>query len=814
MARVLKRKYENEIMISNYFKTAIRNLLRNKVFSVINILGLSIGMAACLLIIIWIFNELNFDNFHKNKDRIYRVMTYGTEYMQTGSGTAPAPLGLLASSRFPEIEKTTLFEEVSDLLFQYEEKGFYQKGGIIADTSFFNIFSFEFIEGNSNHPFTNPNEIIIDEEIAQKLFGDDFALNKVIKADGESLKVVGVVKNIPDNSSLVFKYVIPFSYDKINSSTYSWGRFMFSTYVLLNDQANIDSVGARLTRFAKEEECPQVVRDGGFFKLQEFTKLHLDGEENHGSEFSYFNLTDKKHVIVFSVIALFILINACFNYINLSTARSVQRSKEVAVRKVSGAKYKNLFNQFMGESLLTSLIATIIALILLELARPVFSQLTGKLIAIDYMSIEFIISVLFLFLSTGLLAGSYPAFVLSSFSPLSIFRKSFKSVKSGFFRNILVIIQFFIASVLIIGSVVIIKQLNFIGKKDLGFDNSNIVCIPFKENLAKNYSFLKSQLLQDPNIISITASDYAWAETENRCAGCFAWKGFDWDNPVDMHTPRVDFDYFKTMGVEVVSGRDFSNQFSSDSTAAVMINETAAKAIGVEDPLSLPASFYEFRTSKRKSVQIIGVFKDFNYGSLRRKIEPMVARIESSPERFSQSSEMFVKINPHNREAALKVLEEKWYSVNNVIAFEYRFLDQVYEGLYKGDKDMGRLIIYFTLFSILIACLGILGLTIFIAEKRTKEIGIRKVNGASTTLLVWIMLKEFIGVVSISFVIATPVAWYLMDKMLQQFAYRTSITFGVFAISFILVLLITIFTSAYQAIRAANKNPVDSLRSE
>lgn len=799
-------------MIINYLKTAIRSLLRNKTFSLINILGLSIGMAACLLIMLWIQNELNFDKFHENRDKIYRVMSYGQRYFENGSEATPAPLGLQGARQIPEIENVTLFEGVNDLLFQYGDKGFYQKGGIIADTSFFSFFKFKFIEGNPNHPFKNANEIIIDEEIAQKLFGDKTALGKVIETDGESVIVVGVIKKVPENSTLGFKYVIPFSYDKINTNSYGWGRFMFSTYIQLNDQANIDSIGARLTRYAIKEKCGYVVNGDIVFKLQKFSQIHLDG--NHGYWRSYYNLTDKKYVIAFSIIALFILINACFNYINLSTARSERRSKEVGVRKVVGASYKNIFSQFMGESLLTSFISILIALILLELARPVFSHLSGKILTIEYASMEFLLSALFLFLITGLLAGSYPSIIMSSFSPISLLRKSFQSMRSGIFRNVLVIIQFFIASILIIGSVIIIKQLNFIGNKDLGFDNSHIVSIPFKENLAKNYRYIKSQLLQDPNIISVTASDYAWADGENRCTGCFAWEGIDWDNMPDMHIPSVDFDFFKTLGVEIVSGRDFSSKISSDSTAAVMINECAAKAIGVENPLGLPATFWNSSTSKRESVQIIGVFKDFNYYSLHRKIESQVVRIERRPENFSPASVMLVKINPVNREAALKTLEKAWYEVNNVIAFEYRFLDQIYGGLYKSDQDMGTLIIYFTIFSILIACLGILGLTIFIAERKTKEIGIRKVNGASTWNIIWAIIGKFMIWVSVAFVLAIPISYLIMEEVLMKYSYRVSIGFVDYLIALFIVVFVTISTSIYQAYKAATSNPVDSLRHE
>lgn len=796
-------------MITNYLKTAFRNLLRNKVFSLINIFGLAIGMAACLLIMLWIQNELSFDTFHKNKDKMYRIMTYGKDIV---SSTVPAPLGLQVAKTMPEIEKATLFEGISDLMFQYGDKGFYQDGGIQADSSFFNFFDFEFIEGSSTHIFLSGNEIVIDEEIARKLFGDGKALNEVIKIGGEEqVKVVGVIKKVPDNSSIIFKYMVPFDYSNLNRGSYSWGRFMFATFIQLNEQANIDSVAVRLTRLATEAKCPQVLQYGFTFKLQEFSKVHLDGSREGGNDWSYYNLTDRKYVIAFSVIALFILINACFNYINLSTVRSERRSKEVGIRKVIGAHFQNLFKQFIGESLLVSFISTVLALILLELARSVFSDLTSKLLIIEYASFNFIGSVLFLFIVTGLLAGSYPALMMSSFSPMSILRKSSAKRGSGVFRNILVIIQFFVASVLIIGSVIIMRQLHFIEKKDIGFSPENIVIIPMKENLANNYKFIKSNLLQDPNIVSVTASDYLWATNENSCAGCFSWDGFDWDNPINFHLPEVDFDYFKTLGIKVLEGRDFSSTISSDSTLAFMVNETAAKLIGKESPVGMSAKF-GYSAAGLKSVQIIGVFPDFNYGSLERKIEAQAVRILSNPEEIGRNGVMLVRINDANVDAAIKVLEKEWNAVNNLIPFEYHFLTQIYDELYRGDKDMARLVIYFTLFSILIACLGILGMTIFVTEKKTKEIGIRKVNGASISQLIWAIIGRFMIWISIAFIIAIPISYLLMEEVLKRYSYRISIGIQDYLFAILIVVLVSLSSSIYQAYKAATSNPVDALQ--
>ncbi len=795
-------------MITNYLKTAIRNLLRNKTFSLINILGLSIGMAACLLIMLWIQDELNFDTFHKSKDKMYRIMTHREDYV---SSTVPATLGMQVAKMMPEIEKATLFEGISDLMFQYGDKGFYQDGGIIADTSFFNFFDFEFVEGSPNHTFLSANETVINEDIAHKLFGDEPALNKVIEMVGEQVKIVGVIKKVPTNSSIIFKYMIPFDHSNLDQGSYGWGRFMFATFIQLNDQANIDSVGVRLTRLAAEAKCPQVLQYGFSFKIQEFSKVHLDGSRQGGDHWSYYNLTDRKYVIAFSVIALFILINACFNYINLSTVRSERRSKEVGIRKVIGAHFQNLFKQFIGESLLVTFIATVLALILLELGRTVFSDLTSKLMVIEYASFSFIGSVLFLFMVTGFLAGSYPAIMMSSFSPMSVLRKSSTKRGSGVFRNILVIIQFFVASVLIIGSVIILRQLKYIEKKDIGFSPENIVVIPMKENLAKNYKFIKTTLLNNPSIISVTASDYLWATNENSCGGCFSWEGFDWDNPINFHLPEVDFDYFKTLGINVKEGRDFDSHISSDSTLAFMVNETAAKLIGEESTVGMSAVF-GYSQAGARSVQIVGVFPDFNYGSLERKIEAQAVRILSNPEDIGRNGVMLVRINGANVDAAIKTLENEWNAVNHLIPFEYHFLDQIYDELYKGDKDMARLVIYFTLFAILIACLGILGMTIFVTERKTKEIGIRKVNGASLSQLIWTIIGKFMMWIAIAFVIAIPISYLLMEEVLKRYSYRINIGLQDYLLAIFIVILVSLSSSIYQAYKAATSNPVDALQ--
>jgi ABC-type antimicrobial peptide transport system permease subunit len=799
-------------MIVNYLKIAFRNIVRNKIFSLINILGMAIGMAACMLILMWVQDEMSFDKFHHERDKMYRVMSYGTKYMIEGHDGLPAALGYTAQKDIPNIEKLTFFENVSEMLVKYNDKGFYQNGGLWVDTAFFDFFQFQFVSGNPSTVLSDPYSIVLDEDLAAKLFDNENPIGKVIDVSDIKLKVSGVFKNIPDNSTLIFNYVIPVTLLRelgYSNSMMNWGRFMYATFIQLSEGSNIDSIAKQMTEIARENKCPQVL-DGVSFKLQEFSKIHLDGD--HGSWRPFYNVGDKKYVIAFSIIALFILLNACFNYINLSTARGERRSREVAMRKVSGADRKQLIIQFLGESFLFTIISILLAIILVELTRPYFNFLTQKSLIINYDDFTFLSGIIVILFFTGILAGSYPAFILSSFSPIKVLKNLHFSKKGGsIFRKILVIIQFTITCGLIIGSLVIFMQLKYMNNKKLGFDKDHIIYIPFKENISSNYYFIKNELLKDPNILSVSASDYLWATENNRCSGCFQWEGYTEEDQIDVLVPQVDFDFLKTFKVEIVEGRDFSSEFPTDSSTAYMVNESAVKAMGIEDPIGLPVSF-GYR--ERQRGRIVGVFKDFHYESLHRKIESQLLRVFSDPDNIMSTAVMYIKFNGENMKRVLASIEEMWNQVNTITPFEYYFLDQTYDNLYGKDQRLGLIITYFTLLSILISCLGIFGLATFMAEKRTKEIGIRKVNGASVFSIVWLMTKDFVIWVIIAFVIAVPIAWYVMDKVLMNYEYRINLGIWIFLLAFIIVFLVAISTSVFQALRVAKKNPVDSLRYE
>lgn len=792
-------------------KIAFRNLIRNRVFSLINIFGLALGMAGCIVLMLWVEDELSYDDFLENKDELYRIMSYGTKYMQQGYDGTPAQLSFLGREQIPEIENSTCFEDVGEILIKYRDQGFYEKNGIVADTTFFNLFSFDVLNGDRNFFFKDPYSIVLTESMAKKYFESLDVIGEVLIADGVQVKVSGLIHDIPSTSSIQFSYVVPFTLYQELGQSFSWGRFMYASYVQLDEHAIKDTVASQLTEMAENQKCPQVL-DGVYFTLQSMSEVHLDGKHNFWRTF--YKSADRRNILVFSIIAGFILLIACMNYINLTTARAERRSREVGLRKVVGANRINIIKQFLGESMLITLLSFVIALILVELIRPVFNELADKQLVIKYSDSTFLLGVLIIFLITGLLAGSYPAFVLSWYKPVKVLKGLGKTAKGGaIFRRVLVVLQFVIASALIIGSIVIFQQMNYIRNKDLGFDKEHVVYMPLKENLGKDYKYVKNKLLNDPNFISVSAASYLPALTNNRCSGCFTWDGYEDENELDILQMTVDFDYFKTLGIPVMEGRAFNSIYPTDSLQGFMLNEKAAKEIGVENALGLSCKYGGYNSVLR-SGPVIGVFKDIHSRSLRHEIDPKVIWIMRDPENYDSRGVMLVKINGSQVENAISSLEKIWNEVNKLTPFEFHFLDQTYEELYSQDRRTGQMILYFAIFAIIISCLGIFGLATFMAERRTKEIGIRKVNGAGAGNIVWLLSKEFSKWVIIAFVIAAPLAWYFMNEVLGNYAYRIEIGAGVFVISFLFVFVIAFASVGYQAYKVAIADPVKALRYE
>jgi len=793
------------IMFKNYLRITLRNMRRYKAFSFINIAGLAIGLACCILIFLWVQDEMSYDKFHKNYDNIYRIMTYGTKYFITGFDGTPAPLAPALENEVPELVDLVRFASHTRLLFNYKDKAFYEVRGIIADPSLFTVFSFPFIKGNPETSFTKATDIVITEAMAEKYFGDEDPMGKTMEVEGIPVTVTGVMANIPRNSHLKFDFINSFEFIKdLSGYGRSWGSFNFVTYVQLHGNSNIQATAKKITEIAKANNCPQVL-DGAWFQLQPLSSIHLDPR---GGYRSYNELGDMRYVYTFSIIALFVLLIACINFMNLSTARSSVRSKEVGLRKTVGAYRTNLIKQFLGESLFLAFVAFILAMVLVYLALPVFNNLSGKELSVNYMDFRIITGLLGIIFVTGIIAGSYPALFLSSFEPVKVLKgKAESSTKGSFFRKTLVLVQFSLSLLFIIGTVIAYKQLHFIQNRKLGFNKENIVWIPVKENIGKRYEMVKNELLQDPNILSVTAQDYLQAISINRTTA-YNWEGKAPDHNQDMLVSRVDYDFFETLNLKILEGRSFSKEYATDASQAFIVNEEAVRKMKIEKPVGKFFSFYN-----KKGV-IVGVVNDANFRSLHVEIEPHVFHVLTDLSGYTARGVILIKVNGEKTQDALSVIRKIWKEVNPVSPFEYHFLDETYDNLYNSEKKLRTIINYFTFLAICISCLGLFGLASFTAERRTKEIGIRKVLGASSPGLLFLLSKEFTKWVLVANIIAWPIGYYVMNKALQDFAYRITIGIDVFLFSGLLALLIALLTVSFQSFRAARTNPVKALRYE
>lgn len=794
------------IMLRNYLKITFRNTTRHKGYSFINLAGLSIGMACTLMILLWVKNELSYDKFHKNRDNIYRIMSYGTKYMIEGTDGTPAPLGPAIKNEVPGIENYTRFSETSKLVFKYEDKVFYETKGLITDPSFFEMFTFPFVKGDLNTAFLEPFDFVITETLAKKYFGTDDPMGKIIEIEGKPAMVTGVLKDIPKNSHIQFDYLTSFEFiNTITGYGTSWGSFNFVTYLQLTPNSSIQDMNQKITAVADKNNCPQV-KDGVGFRLQPLSELHLDSRASYRN---YSDIGDKKYVYVFSIIAFFVLFIACVNFMNLSTARFTQRAKEVGMRKTVGASRKQLILQFFGESFLMTLMSSVFALVLVIILLPAFNRIAGKELLLVLLDAQFALGLGCIIFLTALIAGSYPAIYLSSFKPVNALRGAFKSqgTKGQIFRRILVVTQFSFSITLLIGIIVVFNQLHFLSHTKLGFNNENIVYIPIKENIGKQYNTFKTELLKDPNIFAASAQYYLFADSAFRNTD-YDWEGREKDQRVDIILNLVDYDFIPMLDIELAEGRNFSKDHRTDLTQAYILNEQAVKEMGLESPIGK-----QFSYGKRKGT-IVGVMKDAHFRSLHVKIEPHVFFMMEDASEATEYGVVLIKINGEKTKEAIAKIQSVWENINPISPFENRFLDQKYDSLYRKERQVGTILNAFTLFAVFISCLGLFGLASFLTEQRTKEIGIRKVLGATESGIAVQMSKQFIKWVLIANIFAWPAAYFFMNKWLQSFAYRINIGVWVFVLSAVLAVGIALFTVSYQAFKAARANPIDSLRYE
>ncbi len=795
------------IMLRNYLKITFRNNTRHKGYSFINLAGLAIGMACTLLILLWVKDELSYDKFHKNGENIYRIMSYGTKYMIEGFDGTPAPLAPAIKDGVPGIENFARFSDVPKLVFKYEDKVFYENKGLITDPSFFEMFTFLFVKGDLSTAFIEPFDFVMTETMAQKYFGQDDPIGKIIEIEGKPAMVKGIIKDIPKNSHIQFDYLTSFEFlNQITGYGNTWGSFNFVTYLQLTPGSNILEINEKITAVADKNNCPQV-KDGVGFRLQSLSEIHLDSRADYRN---YSDIGDKKYVYVFSIIAFFVLFIACVNFMNLSTARFTQRAKEVGMRKTVGASRKQLVLQFFGESFLMTLMSCVFALVLVIILLPAFNRIAGNDLQLVLFDVQFALGLGVIILFTSLIAGSYPALYLSSFKPVNTLKGAFKSNgKNGqIFRRILVVTQFSLSIILLIGTMIVFNQLRFLSHTKLGFNKENIVYVPVKENIGTRYDTFKSKLLSDPNIYAASAQYYLFAEEGSFRNTNYDWEGREEGQKQDIILNMVDYDFIPLLELELTEGRNFSKDYGTDLKQAYILNEQAIKEMGIESPVGK-----QFSYGKRQGT-IVGIMKDTNFRPLHLAIEPHVFFMMEDLSQATEYGVILIKINGEKTKEALSTIQGVWESINPISPFEYQFLDQKYDSLYRKEQQIGKILNSFTLFAVLISCLGLFGLASFLTEQRTKEVGIRKVLGASESGIAILLSKQFIKWVLIANIFAWPAAYFIMNKWLQSFAYRINIGVWVFVLSAALAAGIALITVSYQAFKAAHANPIDSLRYE
>lgn len=800
-------------MFVNYIKTALRILLRQKSYSIINIGGLAIGMSVCILILSYVFFELSYDKFHENSDQIYRVglnATVGGNTMNLA--VTAAPMGEALRQDFPEVIANTRLSGGESQELRIGERKFIQEDMLYVDSSFLDVFSFKLIQGVRNEVLLHPKSIVLTESCAKKFFGDNNAMGEIIRInDKTSYKVTGVMEDVPPNSQLQFELLVTMDIRDPNSEYFSlnnWGNIAVYSYVLLNENTDYHKLEEKFDEF-KVRHTQQLIDMGVHFDLflQPLTDIHLFSDLEQENEIG----GDITYVYLFSAIALFILFIACINYMNLASARSFKRAKEVGMRKIHGAVRPQLIRQFLGESVMFSIIAFLISLVIVQITLPMFNNLVYQhessmdLFSNKLTIIGFFVAITFI---VGILAGSYPAFYMSSFSPISALRGAkVKEKRKSLLRNVLVVIQFSIAVVLIICTSVIYKQLNFMQNKDLGFDGENRLVIPLRsESLQNKSEVFKNEFKALSNVDMVSISNGV-PGVGMRGSGYFP-EGANQTTPVIIYNGTIDDQFIETLGMEIIEGRNFSHEYGTDSMS-ILINEELAKRYNWDEPIGKKLSVNAGDSVPKTDFKVVGVIKSFHYRSLMNIIEPFAYHY--SPNNMRN---IILKLNAKNKEIALKQVEEKWAEISNNAPFDYIFIDENFKESYISYIRMGKLFTIFTLIAIFVACIGLFGLASFLTEIRTKEIGIRKVQGASIFSILRLLNTDFIKWVLVANLLAWPIAYYYMTEWLSNFSYPIRLSWVDFVLGAVLSIIIALITVSYQSLKSATQNPIDSLRYE
>ena len=810
-------------MIKNFLKTAWRNLIKNKTYSIINILGLAIGLSCFLLIAMYVIDELSFDRYNDKAGRIYRI----NSDIKFGGAEMHMPvtsdmMGQLLKKDYPEAEQyTRIYTFNGNKLIKKGNEYINEAKVAHVDSTFFDVFTLPAIEGNTKTALDEPNTVVLTKSAALKYFGTTDVVGKTIETndnDHTFYKVTAVIKDIPENSHFHFDFL--FSMKNVD---YRWGQLTshnFYTYLLLRPGTNYKAFEKHFAEYTEKYVLPDARQFMNINSMADFekagnklvysliplTKIHLYSDRS----FELSSGGNIQYVYIFSAVALFILIIACINFMNLTTARSANRAKEVGIRKVLGTERKYLVGQFLFESVFMVVLSLFISLGIIYLVMPAFNDVSGKSMNLENLFSPYLIPILILLpILVGLLAGSYPAFFLSAFRPIEVLTGKLKlGSKSGGLRSILVVFQFATSIILIIGTIIVYRQLHYIQNKNLGYNKNEVLIIDGTSSLGDNIDAFKNEVLQMPGVESGTISSFLPVSNSSRSDQTYSKEAvMNPQNGIDMQTWRIDYDYIKTLGMKTIKGRNFSKDFGTDSNA-VIINQTTAAFLGYKDPVGQKIYTLNRDNTQTISYHIIGVVQNFNFESLKKDIGPLC---------FVLGKRGYIttfKINAANINSLISLIEAKWKAMAPGMPFSYRFLDDSFNEMYNAETRIGKIALIFSILAIFIACLGLFGLATFIAEQRTKEIGIRKVLGASVNGVVRLLSNDFLKLVVIAFIIAAPLSWWAMHHWLQDFAYRTDISWWIFVLAGAITLFIALATVSFQAVRAAIANPVKSLRTE
>ena len=798
-------------MFKNYFKTAFRNLARNKVYSFINIAGLSLGLACAMLIMLYVNDEVSYDRFHKNVSQIYRIdkesiKDNGDFHYNSYTGYFPGPR---FAAKIPEIQSFARYlPGETDIK---TDKDVQLQDVCYVDSNFFSVFTFPLLNGNAKTALAEPNSIVLTEDMAKKYFGNAAAMGKIMLLNNggkfESFVVSGIAKNCPQNSSIKFKVLLPIKVSaEDESNNGNWFNSFLSTFIILAPNANIKSVQNKMDKVFQSDASESInelkskysiSNIGISYVLEPLTSIHLGKEVQAQDEV----LSDKSSTTfsyILSAIAIFILLIACINFVNLTVARSVKRAREIGVRKVIGGTRKQLMIQFLSESFILCLIAFSFAIIIVTAVLPVFNQLSNKELSLSYLfNIKLIVGYVTLFIITGLLAGFYPAAVLSGYNPVQTLYSRFNLPGKNYLQKSLVIFQFTLASFLIIGTLAIFLQFNYLTTQSLGYDDSNLITVG-KYPLTRNEAaLLKQALIKNPDIIDVAPKSGGFNNNTVKASA---------DKNVNVVIETIDASYLPLLKIPVVSGRNFSPEYLSDSTHAVLVNEAFVQEAGLKEPVGKQVTSFE----DGKTYTVAGVVKDYHYKPLTEKITPQLFTM--NPEH--DYGMVYIKTKPGTETASLQYIAKTFKDLFPLSPFAYNFKEEQNEQSYAAEAKWKEIILFSAILTIFISCIGLFGLSVLSAEKRTKEIGIRKVLGASVSSIISILSTDFLKLIFISLVISIPLAWMATNKWLQNYPYRITLSWWLFASAGVLVILIALATISFQSIKAAIGNPVKSLRTE